>query len=111
MSAHEPLSDVEQMILLAIARLGDEACALPVRAEIEDRAGRPPSIATTYAALDRLEERGLVVHRLSDPTPERGGRRRKLFRMTGRGADAAIAARDALARMWDGVDLSDRRSA
>ena len=111
MTDRETLTDAELLILLAIARLDDEAYGVTIREEIERRTGASPSVAATYAALDRLESRGLAVFRLSDPTPERGGRRKKLFHLTGRGAEAVRAARDALARMWAGVDLSDRRSA
>ena len=111
MASHDHLNDVEQLVLVAVARLGDGAYGVPIRTEIEDTAGRRLSTATTYAALDRLETRGLLVHELSDPTPRRGGRRKKLYRVTRRGAEAALATRAGLARLWEGVDLSSRRSA
>lgn len=111
MADRESLTDVELLVLLAIARLEDDAYGVTIRDEIERRTGASPSVAATYAALDRLEDRGLALFRLSDPTPERGGRRKKLFRLTGRGSAAARSARDALIRMWEGVDLASRRSA
>jgi PadR family transcriptional regulator PadR len=111
MSGPYVLNDVEQLILVAVARLKTEAYGVSIRAEIEARAGRLLSTAATYAALERLESRGLVVFSLSEPTPERGGRRKKVYRVTGRGATAALAARDGLSRLWEGVELSPRRSA
>jgi DNA-binding PadR family transcriptional regulator len=105
------LNDLEQLLMLAVARLEGSAYGVTIRSEILDRAGRRVSMAAVYAALDRLEARRLVRHRLSPPTPERGGRRRKLYRVTETGADALTEARNSMARMWDGVDLDTRRSA
>jgi DNA-binding PadR family transcriptional regulator len=98
------LNEVEQLILLAILRLGDEACGVPVRLAIEDRARRSVSLATVYAALERMEARGQVESWLSDPLPERGGRARKHFRLTAAGARALRESREEMARMWDGLE-------
>ena len=111
MPKQDVLNDVEQLVLVAVARLGEAAYGISIRREIEETAGRRLSTAATYDALERLETRGLLVYELSSPTPRRGGRRKKIYRVTARGAEAARAARDGLRRLWDGVDLSTRRSA
>lgn len=108
----EPINDVEYLVLLAAARRGDDAYGVSIRDEIERHAARGVSLAAVYAALGRLEDRRLLAHHLTDPTPERGGRRKKVFRLTGAGEDALRATRAGLARMWDGVELEGgRRSA
>lgn len=99
------LSETEQLVLLALARLGTEAYGVTVRREIEERSGASVSVAAVYAALDRLERRDLTRSRMSDPVPERGGRARKHFELTPAGARALEAERRVMDRMWDGVDL------
>lgn len=98
------LTETEQLVMLALVRLVPEAYGVPVRAEIEERAGREVSLAAVYAALDRLERRGMVTSWLSDPLPERGGRARKHFRVTPEGAHALHEARETMARMWSGLE-------
>lgn len=108
----ETINDVEYLVLLAVARLDDDAYGVTIREEIERHAARSVSVAAVYAALSRLEERRLLAHHLTDPTPERGGRRKKVFRLTGPGGDALRSTRAGLERMWDGVELpGERRSA
>jgi len=68
------LGEFEQVVLLALVRLGDGAYGLRIRREIETRTSREVSIGAVYATLDRLESQGLVLSSLGDPTPERGGR-------------------------------------
>lgn len=97
------LNETEQMVLLALVHLGEDAYGVTVRQEIEERSGRSVSIAAVYACLDRLERRGHAESWLSEPTPERGGRARKHFRITPTGAAALKAARRAMNRMWTGV--------
>ena len=104
------LNETEQLVLLALARLGDSAYGVTVRQEIEVRSGTPVSIAAVYAALARLEQRGLAAAWLSEPTPQRGGRARKHFRLTPDGASALTSARRAMDRMWDGLDLGSEGS-
>jgi PadR family transcriptional regulator PadR len=104
------LNEVEQLVLLALARLGDSAYGVTIRQEIEERSGRPVSIAAVYNALDRLERRGTTTTWLSDPTPERGGRARKHFAITPAGEAALKASREMMDRMWDGLTLGGRPS-
>jgi DNA-binding PadR family transcriptional regulator len=96
------LTDFELMILLAILRV-NEAYGVPIAREIEDTAGRGVMLGAVYAALDRLEARGLVASRLGDPTPERGGRARRYFRVTARGLRAVRDTRRALTALWADV--------
>lgn len=98
------LNDTEQLVLLALVHLGDEAYGVTVRHEIEGRSCRSVSIAAVYACLDRLSTRGYAESWLSQPTPERGGRARKHFRLTPEGAAALRNARRAMNRMWAGVE-------
>lgn len=99
------LNETEHYVLLALLRLADEAYAVPVRAEIERRAGRSLSITAVYAALERLERQGYVKSWLSDPVPERGGRARKLYGIKPAGLAALGRERSALERMWDGLPV------
>ena len=100
----DELKEVELFVLLALARLGEEAYGITVRNDIKERTGRAPSLATTYGMLDRLETRRLAVSRLSEPLRERGGRARKMYRITPRGVAALESARAALARAWGGLE-------
>jgi DNA-binding PadR family transcriptional regulator len=96
------LTDFELMILLAVLRV-DDAYGVPIAREIETTAGRPVVVAAVYAALDRLEERGLVASSLGDPTPERGGRARRYFRVTPRGLRVVKETQRALMALWSNV--------
>ena len=102
------LTETEQLVLLALVRLGEDAYGVPVRAEIEARSGRSVSLAAVYACLDRLEQNGLAKSRLSEPLPERGGRARKYYRITHTGARAVREARDVMTRMWRGLEVRVR---
>jgi DNA-binding PadR family transcriptional regulator len=99
MVARKLLTDFELMILLAILRV-DEAYGVPIAREIEATAGRTIVLGAVYAALDRLEERGLVASSVGDPTPERGGRARRYFRVTPRGLRALKDTQRALVALW-----------
>jgi DNA-binding PadR family transcriptional regulator len=98
------LNDTERFVLLALLRLGEDAYAIPIREEIEDRSGRSLSVTAVYAALERLDRQGYVETWLSDPLPERGGRARKHYRIGPSGAAALRRERDAQDRMWEGLD-------
>ena len=97
------LGEFEQLLLLALLRLGDEAYGVRIRQAIERGAGRPVSAGAVYTALDRLERQGLVSSRLGDPTPERGGKRKRYYRLEADGASALKQAQAALARMAKGL--------
>jgi PadR family transcriptional regulator, regulatory protein PadR len=98
------LGEFEQLVLLALVRLGPDAYGATVRREIEAHAGRELSISAVYTTLQRLEQKGLVRSRMGEPTPERGGRRRKHFVLLPAGQRALRAAYEAFAGMTAGVE-------
>ena len=97
------LGEFELMVLLALMRLGDEAYGVPISREIEQRSGREVALGSVYAALERLEEKGLVASRLGDPTAERGGRAKRYFRMTESGLRDVRQTQRALVSLWKGL--------
>ena len=97
------LTDFELMILLSILRIGEEAYGVPIAREIETTGGRSVVLGAVYTALDRLEQNGLVSSSVGDPTPERGGRAKRFFRVTPVGVKAVRQTRRALTRLWTGV--------
>jgi len=97
------LGSFEHLLLLALVRLGDETYGVPIRDDIERRTGRLVSPGAVHTALDRLERRGLVRSRLGEPTPERGGKRKRHYRLTERGADAIAEAHASLTQMAHGL--------
>lgn len=103
MTRPSALGEFEQSVLLAIAHLGDAAYGVTVRAEIERRTGRDVTIGALYTALERLEQKGYATSRMSDPTPERGGRSRRYFQLRPAGVRALQQSRQVLDRMWQGL--------
>jgi PadR family transcriptional regulator, regulatory protein PadR len=101
----EHLGEFEQIVLLAVLRLGDDAYGVPIRREIEKQAGRKTTVGALYSTLDRLEAKGLVGSWFADPTAERGGRSRRYFRVEPAGVEALTRARQMFDRMWKGVRL------
>ncbi len=93
------LGPFEHLLLLALAHLGDEAYTASVRSFLEDATGRSVSPGAIYTALTRLERRGYVSSRFGDPTPERGGKRKKYFSLDPPGAAAVREAQHQLARL------------
>jgi DNA-binding PadR family transcriptional regulator len=103
MPAHHSLAQFELFVLLAIAHLGDEAYGVEIRQEIESRSGREASIGAVYAALGRLEDKGLVASFVSEPRAVPGGRARKYFHLTPAGERERAAATAMLRRMMEGL--------
>jgi DNA-binding PadR family transcriptional regulator len=101
--------EFEQMVLLAILRLGDDAHALGVLDELDREAGRRVSRGTLYKTLDRMEAKGWVRWSVEDATPERGGHPKRLFRVTGGGLERLRTSREALLRLWSGLEPVLRR--
>ena len=99
------LTDFELMVLLAILRVGDEAYGVPIAREIEQTAGRVVVLGAIYAALERLAATGLVASTMGNPTPERGGRAKKFFRVTREGVRAVRDTRRALTALWTDVPV------
>lgn len=106
MAKGDYLGEFEQIVLLALAQLGAGAYGMPVRRSIEEHTGRSVSVGAVYATLDRLEEKGHISSRYGTPTAARGGRAKRVFRITPRGARALKRSREMLARMWEAAEQS-----
>jgi len=99
------------MILLAVIHLGEEAYGVPISRELEKHRGRDVSVGSVYAALERLENKGLVSSDLGDPTPERGGKAKRYFRVTKAGLGQMQATRRVLNKLWRGLpELKEERT-
>jgi DNA-binding PadR family transcriptional regulator len=105
MASRGHLGEFEHTVLLAVLRLNDEAYGVTVRREIEGRTKREVSIGAIYATLDRLEAKGYVRSRVGEPTPERGGRSKRFFRITAQGVSAVNRTHRALRSLTEGLDL------
>lgn len=99
------LGEFEQVVLLTILRLGDAAYGVSIRKEIAARTDREPSPGALYTTLDRLEERGLVTSSLGDPTPQRGGRAKRFFKVSPKGVEAVARVQRGYRRLLEGVTL------
>lgn len=98
------LGEFEQLVLFAVLHLEPDAYGVTVRQAIEDRAGRSVSAGAIYTTLERLEARGLVRSEWGEPTRERGGKRKRFYRLTAEG-------REALDRSWQAVRAMARGAA
>lgn len=99
------LGEFEQMLLLAALHLGEEAYGAAMGQELEARVGRRVSRGSIYVTLDRLESKGLIASEMSEPLPERGGRPRRLIRVTPEGVAQLQASREALLTLWKGLEV------
>ena len=91
------------MALLALLRLGEGAYGVTIARELEQQTGREVVVASVYATLERLQERGLVTSSLGESTPERGGRAKRYFRITKAGVREVRDARRSLMNLWKGL--------
>jgi len=105
MARYSSPGEFEQIVLLAILRLGENAYGVTIRAEIAACTGRAPAPGALYTTLDRMEEKGLVQSRLGDPTPRRGGRAKRYFTVTKRGRVAVTAAQRCYRNLLQGLRL------
>ena len=96
--------EFEQMVLLAILQLEGNAYALSVLRELDKSAGRRVSRGALYKTLERLEDKGFVEWEVEETTPGRGGHPRRRFQVTPAGVSALQTSRDALYRLWQGLD-------
>jgi DNA-binding PadR family transcriptional regulator len=99
------LGEFEQVVLLAILRLGDNAYGVTIRSEITACTRREVAPGALYTTLDRMEDKGIVRSWLGDPTPQRGGRAKRYFALTKAGRAALINAQRAYESLLDGLDL------
>lgn len=101
--APRALTDLEFMILLATMRMGDQAYGVQIARELEETGGRTVLLGAVYATLDRLESMGLVRSSVGDPTPERGGKAKRYFRVTPTGIRSAKDTQNAFVSLWRNV--------
>jgi PadR family transcriptional regulator PadR len=104
MKKKKHLGELEQMVLMAVLQLKDGAYGTNVLKELSDRGGRKVSPGALFATMDRLEGKGLVASRLGDPTPGRGGKRKRFLTVTPEGIAALRDARNAWIRMSEGLE-------
>lgn len=102
------LGALELIVLLAVARLENEAFGLAVRRDVSTRTGRDYSVGAIYTTLQRLEEKGLVTSRTTEPLPVRGGRSRRQFIVSAAGHKALRQAQRVATSVWSGVRASLR---
>lgn len=102
MARPDSLGQFEQLVLTAILNLGDNAYGVTIHAKVRELA-RPKavSLGAIYVTLDRLEDKGLISSKLSDPTPERGGRAKRCYRLEGLGERALRESAATAKRVWD----------
>ena len=105
------LGEFEYLLLTAAARLGDDAYGAAIRQEIEGTTKRRCSIGALYTTLDRLETKGLLKTWMGDATPQRGGRAKRMVRVTAKGVQAATAFYNAVTRVSRGVSWEAHRFA
>ncbi len=103
MNQRSNLGAFDLMIMLALMRLGEPAYGVPISREIEDATGRVVAVATLYAALARLEKKGLISSQLGEPTAERGGRARRYFRVTARGLREVRDTHRVFTSLWQRI--------
>lgn len=97
------IGSLELAALLTVARLGDDAYGLAVRRDLLERTGRDHSVGAIYTTLQRLEDKGLLKSRASEPLPIRGGRSRRHYILTGAGVRAMREAERNAAALWGGL--------
>jgi DNA-binding PadR family transcriptional regulator len=97
------LGEFEELVLLTIAFLYDEAYSVVVMEELSRRTERPMALGVVHRTMQRLEEKGLVVSRFGEATAERGGRRKRLFTVTTSGERALVEARRVRNELWAGI--------
>ena len=105
-----PIAEFELRVLLTVLRCGAESYAVAVHEDLERRSRRPAAIGAVYITLDRLERKRLLESRLGDPTPERGGRAKRFYRLTRAGRAAVREECRMMHRLWDGLGLVQEES-
>ncbi len=100
------VGEFEYSVLLAVLHMagGDDAYAVPIRALLEERTGRPVARGALYTALERLETKGCLRSRMGDPTAERGGKARRYFSVTPLGVRALKSMHTSLANLSRGLE-------
>ena len=104
MNDGQVLGEFEQLVMLGVLQCGTDAYGVPVWRELEERAGRTVSLGAVYKTLERLESKGLMASARGEPTAERGGRSKRVYRLTAPGVRLLRRSLTSLARMTDGLD-------
>jgi len=104
----EHLGEFEELVLLSVRIMSDDASGATIQEVLETDAGRPVSLGAIYAALDRLARKGLVDSELGDPTSKRGGRRRRFYTVTTAGVEQLEASRSVRDAMWERARKASR---
>ncbi len=99
------IGELEQMVLLAIIRLGSDAYGMSVLRELQTRANRAVSRGALYLVLERMVQKGYLATRLGEPTPGRGGRAKRFFELTEAGKEALRVSGRSLLALWDGMEF------
>lgn len=110
MLTRDSLGEFEHIVLLALLQLGDRAYGVSVRQEIEIRTRREVAIGAVYATLERLQTKGYAKSLQGEPTPERGGRAKRFFRITAKGIAAVNRTQQAIQSMAQGLNLIGGRA-
>lgn len=106
----EPLGELEHMVLLAIVRLGRDSYGTPIVDELRRHTRRTILRPSVYLALKRLEAKGLIRGRMSDPEPRRGGRARRHFEPTAAAMKSLRESQRTMNSLWDGVVLANKKN-
>jgi PadR family transcriptional regulator PadR len=106
----DTLGEFEQLIMCAVLRLDADAYGTSIREELKERAERDVSPGAIFTTLERLETRGLVTSRYGEPTAERGGRRKRFYRLTADGRRALGRSLRTVKRMSQGLEPKLERS-
>ena len=102
--------EFELRVLLSVLRCGPDSYAVAVHDQLVRRTGRRTALGAVYVTLDRLERKGLLESRLGDPTPERGGRAKRYYRLTRNGRAAVRSECSMMQRLWEGLGIVEERS-
>lgn len=97
------LGEFEELVLLTIAVLFDDAYGIAIQHELKERCGRSVTISTVHAALYRLKKKGFVDSRYGDVTPERGGKRKLLFKVTQAGEGVLARSKEMRNNLWNAI--------
>jgi PadR family transcriptional regulator, regulatory protein PadR len=106
----DTLGEFEQLVMLAVLRLDEEAYGTLIRDELKLRAERDVSPGAVFTTLERLESRGLVTSRYGEPTPDRGGRRKRFYQVSADGRRALLRSLRTVKRMARGLEPKLERS-
>jgi DNA-binding PadR family transcriptional regulator len=100
------LAELEELTLLVVVALGGEGYGVSVQSRLERDARRPVALGAVYAALERLERKGYVTSAFGERTPERGGRRKRMFAATTAGVHALRECRRTRERLWKTIEAT-----